>query len=59
MENIKRLTHEDWQQIAAAFSKAEPSSPQWPHLVDAAITYLLQDRVAATAPGPDDRRING
>lgn len=49
---MERITHEEWKNIASAFSKAAPSSPQWFALVDATITYLLQDRVAATKPSP-------
>lgn len=47
---MERITHQQWQEVAVAFSKAQPSSPQWFALVDAVITYLLQDRIAATAP---------
>jgi len=50
---MQRITHEEWQKIAGEFSKAAPSSPQWFALTDAIITYLLQDRIAATKPEPN------
>jgi len=47
---MEKFTHQDWQKVALAFSKATPESPDWHNLVDAVLTYLLQDRIAATAP---------
>ncbi len=48
--DMEKFTHQQWQEVALAFSKTQPSSPQWFALVDAVISHLLQDRIAATAP---------
>lgn len=47
---MDNLTHEDWKRIAAEFQKAMPGSQNWFAIADAVLTYLLQDRIAATAP---------
>ena len=45
---MDKFTHEDWQRIAVAFSKLQPGDEKWVHIVDAILTYLLQDKLAQT-----------
>lgn len=49
-----KRTHEEWLDLASVFRTAQPSSPQWFRLVDVAITYLVEDRIAETEDMPDE-----
>jgi len=39
------ITQETWKGIQRDFGKATPSSPVWFALVDAILTYLIQEKI--------------
>ena len=52
----EKIDHDAWVRFAAAFRTAQPSSPQWFAMVDAAITYLVSEKILETMPeSPHDR----
>ncbi len=43
------MTNKEWIEFQQEFNKAQASSPYWFALVDAAISYLIQDKIDETS----------